>query len=158
MAFIVDARLEEIKKQLSRIKLHLEVEEDVKSHLMMDGWSPISGARPLESVIRAHLILPLSSLLLEDQIHDDWTVLLRYDYDQERICIEPLEPVPVNVIIGQTNSNSPSSSFTSFKEDTENNADSSASSFILEGETPFCGHLPSGSGPPVLQLAPQRLY
>jgi len=165
MTSIIDARLEEFKKQLSRIKLHLEVEDDVKDYLMINGWSPNSGARQLEKVVRSKLLRPLASLLLEDRVRDGWTVRLglnRGDIEDEIVIdlVESIESVD-DVTGSQAGETSPSTSFTSLLMDHLDGegatGENSASSFGLEREGLNSKTLPS-TGPPVLQLLPQRLF
>ncbi|KAF5357706.1 hypothetical protein D9758_007533 [Tetrapyrgos nigripes] len=92
---VLENRLEEIKEHLQRVKLNLEVEEDAKGYLEREGWSPESGIRDFEKIIRTKLIQPLTHLLLEGRVQDNWRVILHYDEDEDNITIKTAEPLPV---------------------------------------------------------------
>ncbi|KAL6298503.1 P-loop containing nucleoside triphosphate hydrolase protein [Sparassis latifolia] len=158
MSSIVEARLEEIRKLLLGIKLRLEADDKVRLYLEMRGWSPISGARQLEKIIRSEILRPLSLLILENQVHDNWTVRLKHEGG--RLIIEPGEPVAPIVDESSSSSNtgssSPTTSYSELSVDSitavGDTRDSSSTSVV---ESAY-NNLPAP--PPMLKLLPQRLF
>jgi len=156
---IIDARLEETKKQLSRINLHLQVEESAKWYLAVHGWSPSSGVRPLERIIRSELLSPLATCLLEDRVSDEWTVVLSRDV-WDKLSIDFVEPVPQDEVkMSWTDETSPSAPPLMDDLHGEVGAETSPGGSISGAEREGNRNItfiPS-SGPPALQLLPQRL-
>ncbi|KAH7919635.1 P-loop containing nucleoside triphosphate hydrolase protein [Leucogyrophana mollusca] len=110
-AAIISARLEELRKQLSLIKLHMEVQDQAQWHLEAFGWSLRSGARRLERVIRYEVLQPLASLLLGRHVREGWTVFLDYDGELAKIRVQlvPAESRPTPVTVSESESDSESS-------------------------------------------------
>lgn len=162
MSIVIDTRMEETRKQLSQVKLHLEIEDSAKEDLAKRGWSPTLGVRPLERIIRSEILQPLATLLLEDRIGGDWTVVV--SSHKQRLYIKPVklprDQVRTNVVRKTSRASTPSSTdvIHGFGEAGVGESTSPGSPPSAEREdyrTTSFGSIP---GPPKLQLLPQRLF
>lgn len=166
MSVVIDTRLEETRKQLSQVKLHLEIEDSAKEELGKRGWSPTLGVRPLERIIRLEILQPLATLLLEDRIGEDWTVVVRSH--EERIYVEPVrrrprDPFGTNGVVGGTLRASTlpvTDDVGGFDEGGAGEYTGPDGSPSAEREDYRVHNTSFGSspGPPTLQLLPQRLF
>ncbi|KAH7907038.1 P-loop containing nucleoside triphosphate hydrolase protein [Hygrophoropsis aurantiaca] len=180
-AAIISARLEELRKQLSLIRLHMEVQDRAQWHLEAFGWSLRSGARRLERVIRSEVLQPLASLLLGRHVREGWTVFLDYDDELAKIRVQlvPAESRPIPVTVSEPESESDSESSDSGESSVSTSyhslltgngelgmrAESSTTSLDLEQdeEDPACGcnariPPPASLGHPPLKPMAQRVF
>lgn len=67
---IVELSVNYLKKLLEERKIELEITQEAKEKLALDGYNPIYGARPLKRVISKKIETPLSKLLLEGKFKD----------------------------------------------------------------------------------------
>lgn len=77
LAQIVDLQLEAAKKLLESKNLSMVVDQSVKELLAKRGYDPVYGARPLKRLITELILNPLATRLLEGQLDDATTVLVR---------------------------------------------------------------------------------
>ncbi|HEY3154625.1 MAG TPA: ATP-dependent chaperone ClpB [Candidatus Binatia bacterium] len=76
---IVDIQLERLRARLAERHIVLELTERAKEHLVLAGYDPSYGARPLKRVIQKELETPLGRLLLKGDIKDGQTVSVDFD-------------------------------------------------------------------------------
>ena len=67
---IVELSVNYLKKLLEERKIELEITQEAKEKLALDGYNPIYGARPLKRVVSKKIETPLSKLLLEGKFKD----------------------------------------------------------------------------------------
>lgn len=65
---IVKIQLEVLRKRLEGRKIHLDVKEDVVSHIAEAGFDPIYGARPLKRTIRSEIEDELAKLIISREL------------------------------------------------------------------------------------------
>jgi len=73
---IVDIQMEYLKCLLKDRKIELEITEDAKERLAIEGYNPLYGARPLKRVISKKLETPLSKELLKETFKDGDKVVI----------------------------------------------------------------------------------
>ncbi|PVF91653.1 P-loop containing nucleoside triphosphate hydrolase protein [Serendipita vermifera] len=88
---IIESRLNEIREWLYQLKIQLEVSEEVKRRLETEGWGLHSNARDLEKAIRSEILLPLSTVLLQNRNFENWRMEVRWSRDRGTY-VEPIEP------------------------------------------------------------------
>ncbi|WHU58070.1 ATP-dependent chaperone ClpB [Trueperella pyogenes] len=71
---IVDLQIEQMMKRLAARRIVLEVTEAAKSVLVMEGYDPAYGARPLRRLIQREIGDQLARLLLSGDVEDGATV------------------------------------------------------------------------------------
>ncbi|MFO0965281.1 MAG: ATP-dependent chaperone ClpB [Gemmataceae bacterium] len=76
---IVDIQLGRLRQRLAERKIHLELTDAAKVHLVRTGYDPAYGARPLKRAIQKEIENPLARQLLEGKIADGQTVTAEYD-------------------------------------------------------------------------------
>jgi ATP-dependent Clp protease ATP-binding subunit ClpB len=76
---IVDIQLERLRARLAERHIMLELTERAKEHLVLAGYDPSYGARPLKRVIQKELETPLGRLLLKGDIKDGQTLSVDFD-------------------------------------------------------------------------------
>lgn len=164
MELIVNARIEEVRKDLLRSRLYLEVTGAAKRYFERNGWSPISGVQELEKLFRKELIRPVADLLLNDRIHDEWRIIVHYQKSSKKIHIEPAEPAAVIQLQDSTSDEHSEYEFESPSNHTNSLADDEGT--IPEGFDPptfdYSPECRGSAGPsryrgPKLQLLPQKL-
>ena len=79
LEIIVDISVEYLKKLLGERKISLEITDDTRERLALDGYSPLYGARPLKRVISKQIENPLSKMLLEGKFNDGDTIIIDYN-------------------------------------------------------------------------------
>ena len=67
---IVDIQVQYLKKLLEERKIEIEITEDAKERLALNGFNPIYGARPLKREIRQSIENPLSKALLKGEFKE----------------------------------------------------------------------------------------
>lgn len=78
LEIVVDISIEYLKKLLEERKISLEITNDARERLALDGYSPLYGARPLKRVISKSIENPLSKMLLEGEFADGDTITIDY--------------------------------------------------------------------------------
>ncbi len=75
-----------LKKELltltDRLGITVEIDEETRKHLSLDGFSPTYGVRPLKGVIRNRLKRPLSKMIISETIKAPQTVKVTIDDGQ----------------------------------------------------------------------------
>ena len=80
---IVDIQVQYLKNLLAQRKIEIEITEDAKERLALNGFNPIYGARPLKREIRQSIENPLSKALLEGEFKDGDKIII--DEKDEKI-------------------------------------------------------------------------
>ena len=86
LSHIVDIQVEYLKKLLAERKIELEITDDAKEHLAIQGYNPMYGARPLKRTIRQLIENPLSKELLKGNFKDNDKI--KIDYKNDEITFE----------------------------------------------------------------------
>lgn len=71
---IVDIQLEEVKERLKNKNINLEVNEELKKHLVKNGFDPDYGARPIKRLIEKMIVDSLADKMVKGKISDGETV------------------------------------------------------------------------------------
>jgi ATP-dependent Clp protease ATP-binding subunit ClpB len=79
---IIDIQLEGVKNRLRERHIELELTEAAKEHLMVVGYDPAYGARPLKRAIQKELMTTISKALLRGTIRDGDKVVVDFDGQQ----------------------------------------------------------------------------
>ncbi len=80
---IVDIQVQYLKNLLAARKIEIEITEDAKERLALNGFNPIYGARPLKREIRQSIENPLSKALLTGEFKDGDKI--KIDENDEKI-------------------------------------------------------------------------
>ncbi len=80
---IVDIQVQYLKNLLAQRKIEIEITEDAKERLALNGFNPIYGARPLKREIRQSIENPLSKALLKGEFKDGDKIII--DEKDEKI-------------------------------------------------------------------------
>jgi len=70
IAAIVGLQVERLLSRLEKLKLQLDLDDDVLLHLAREGYDPAYGARPLKRLIQRRILDPLSLKILDGQFHE----------------------------------------------------------------------------------------
>lgn len=71
---IVDIQVARLTQRLAAQKLTLQLTDEAKTMLALEGYDPVYGARPLKRIIQRQLLDPLSLELLEGKFHEGETI------------------------------------------------------------------------------------
>ena len=71
---IVDLMLDELRERLAARNIKLEVGDELKQHIVEEGFDPVYGARPLRRFIQQHFETQLARSLVAGEITDGHTV------------------------------------------------------------------------------------
>ncbi|KAG8965238.1 hypothetical protein FRC03_000783 [Tulasnella sp. 419] len=161
MPSIIEARVEEVQKQLSKVNIKLEIEEPVLWHFEEEGYSPAIGARPLERLLRTRILEPISTLLVENRVPENGALRAYFDEELDDVAIKPdysrvghsdLLTPPATDTSGSVYSQGETSTYADSDTDIE-----SSDNDMLRERGPTCRPR-VGCGPPMLQPAPQRVW
>ncbi|KAG8928447.1 hypothetical protein FRC02_006906 [Tulasnella sp. 418] len=161
MPSIIEARVEEVQKQLSKVDIKLEIEESVLWHFEEEGYSPAIGARPLERLLRTRILEPISTLLVENRVPENGALRAYFDEELDDVAIKPdysrvghsdLLTPPATDTSGSVYSQGETSTYADSDTDIE-----SSDNDMLRERGPTCRPR-VGCGPPMLQPAPQRVW
>lgn len=168
---MIQARLEELRKQLSLINLQLSVHDAVRNRLQFEAaLNRVGCARWLDRLIRSEILEPLAKLLLKNDVPEYKTVILNFDEDIRKITVRLIEgePTVTEAVPESPVPSSPSTSYHSFDTEDEHHdwEDGSIDSHSAdeEGDERFCQSCQWAplslrpSGPPALSPQPQRLF
>ena len=67
---IVDIQIQQLQSRLSERKISIELDESAKSWLLIHGFDPAFGARPLRRLIQAAIGNRLATMILEGNLAD----------------------------------------------------------------------------------------
>jgi len=81
---IVELMLDELRARLSARDISLEVSDEVKDHIVEEGFDPVYGARPLKRFIQHHFETQLARSLVSGEITDGHTV--RAELNKGALC------------------------------------------------------------------------
>ncbi len=82
LSHIVDIQIQYLKELLKDRKIELEITQEAKEHLALQGYNPMYGARPLKRTIRQLIENPLSKLLLEGKFKDSDKIKIDFSDDE----------------------------------------------------------------------------
>jgi len=74
MKRIIDIQLAGLMKRLEDRKIHIELTDAAKEHLVRDGYDPTYGARPLKRAIQRQVLDPLALRVLEGEFVEGDTI------------------------------------------------------------------------------------
>ncbi|MCU0857311.1 MAG: ATP-dependent chaperone ClpB [Pontiellaceae bacterium] len=86
---IVELLLNELRKRLAARDIRLDVSEEVKKHIIEEGFDPVYGARPLKRFIQQHFETALARSIISGDIHDGSAV--RAGMESGRLVFHTLE-------------------------------------------------------------------
>jgi ATP-dependent Clp protease ATP-binding subunit ClpB len=75
---IIEIHLDRVRKRLEERHISLELSDTAKNHLVMLGYEPAYGARPLKRAIQKEVETPLGRLLLQGEVRDGQKVKVDY--------------------------------------------------------------------------------
>jgi ATP-dependent Clp protease ATP-binding subunit ClpA len=85
MGGILDIRLQEVGKRLAAHKITIDVSAEAKEWLCDAGFNPSYGARPLNRVVKTHVLDPLSRAILSGAVKDE--EIARIELRDDRIVL-----------------------------------------------------------------------
>jgi len=91
MAHIIDIQVRGLLKRLEERKIHVQLTEAAKMHLVQEGYDPTYGARPLKRTIQRRVLDPLALRVLEGDFGEGDTVVV--DAGSEGLVFEKREHV-----------------------------------------------------------------
>ena len=80
---IFDIHSSKLKKLLSAQGIQLEIQEDARKKVAMDGFNPTFGARPLIGEIRNQLSRPISKMIIKGEVKAGDTLSVSLDENEE---------------------------------------------------------------------------
>jgi ATP-dependent Clp protease ATP-binding subunit ClpB len=86
---IVDIQLQRLRQRLEERRIHLELTDVAKEHLVRVGYDPAYGARPLKRTIQKEIETPLGRLILGGQVRDGQTMVVDYDGRRRELTFKP---------------------------------------------------------------------
>ena len=89
---IVDLQLERVRALAGQLGIVLEVTDEAKRHLAMEGYDPVFGARPLKRAIQRSIQDPLALFLLDEEVAEGTVIRVDVDEAGERLAFEALAP------------------------------------------------------------------
>ena len=84
---IVDIHLAQLEKRLAQRRLSLDVTSAARDWLVLNGFDPVYGARPLRRVVQSSIGDQLAKELLAGEIHDGDTVVVDLLDDQSGLMV-----------------------------------------------------------------------
>ena len=76
---ILDKIVKEIEGRLSDINIKIELDNTAKDYFVNNGYDEFYGARPLKRLVNKELETPLAKLLINGDIHENDTLIVRYE-------------------------------------------------------------------------------
>ncbi len=76
---IIEIQLHRVRERLAQRRIHLELTDAAKRHLVKTGYDPVYGARPLKRAIQKELETPLGRKILAGDVRDGQRVVVDYD-------------------------------------------------------------------------------
>src|SRR4029079_3098853 len=91
MKKIIDIQITGLVRRLEERKIHVQLTDSAKEHLVREGYDPAYGARPLKRAIQRLVLDPLALRVLEGEFMDGDTIVV--DERAGAIHFEKREPV-----------------------------------------------------------------
>ncbi|MHB8462557.1 MAG: type VI secretion system ATPase TssH, partial [Vulcanimicrobiaceae bacterium] len=82
---IVEIQLGRLRERLAARRMTLELTQAARNHLVLAGYDPNYGARPLKRTIQKELESPLGRKLIAGEIHDGQQVNVDWDSERETL-------------------------------------------------------------------------
>jgi ATP-dependent Clp protease ATP-binding subunit ClpB len=73
---IIDIQIAGLVKRLEERKIHVQLTDPAKEHLIQEGYDPTYGARPLKRAIQRRVLDPLALRVLEGEFGEGDTVVV----------------------------------------------------------------------------------
>ena len=89
---IVDLQVASLQKRLADRRLTLDVDAAAKDWLVLHGYDPAYGARPLRRLVASAIGDRLAKAILSGQVRDGDRVVVRVAADGEALTVEPHHP------------------------------------------------------------------
>jgi len=89
---IVDLQLGRVRQLAEQLGISLEVTEEAKRHLAVEGYDPVFGARPLKRAIQRSIQDPLALFLLDEEVAEGTVIRVDLDQSAGRLEFEALGP------------------------------------------------------------------
>ena len=89
---IVDLQLARVRQLAEQLGISLEVTEEAKRHLAVEGYDPVFGARPLKRAIQRSIQDPLALFLLDEEVAEGTVIRVDLDQSAGRLEFEALGP------------------------------------------------------------------
>ncbi|HEY2762941.1 MAG TPA: AAA family ATPase, partial [Pseudonocardiaceae bacterium] len=93
---IVELMLGELRERLQDRRITLEVSEQARRHIAVQGYDPVYGARPLRRFIAREVETRIARALLTDDIPDGATI--RIDLKDDELVIATEHPAPTSQV------------------------------------------------------------
>lgn len=90
---IVHHQIRDINEQLADRRIRLLLNDEAHNWLADISYSPAYGARPLRRAIHEHLLNPLSKLIIEGAVMENYEVEVAFDKENEGLKLMP-RPLP----------------------------------------------------------------
>ncbi len=90
MKKIIDIQVAGLMKRLEERKMHVDLTDAAKEHLVREGYDPAYGARPLKRTIQRRVLDPLALRVLEGQFGEGDTITV--DVDGDALTFQKGEP------------------------------------------------------------------
>jgi ATP-dependent Clp protease ATP-binding subunit ClpB len=91
MKQIIDIQIAGLMKRLEERKIHVQLTDAAKEHLVREGYDPTYGARPLKRTIQRQVLDPLALRVLEGEFVEGDTI--RADVGAKGLAFEKREAV-----------------------------------------------------------------
>ncbi len=75
---IIDLLIEAVNRRLAERNIRIELTEDAKKELVIRGYDPAFGARPLKRTVQKHIETPLADRIIRGEIREGMTVTVDY--------------------------------------------------------------------------------
>lgn len=82
---IFSIHLKALEKMLNVQGISLELSEEAREHLALNGFSPKYGARPLKGIIRSQLRRPISRMIISGEVGKGQSVVVELDEEKELV-------------------------------------------------------------------------
>ncbi len=75
---IIDLLIEAVNRRLAERNIRIELTEDAKKELVIRGYDPAFGARPLKRTVQKHIETPLADRIIRGEIREGMNVTVDY--------------------------------------------------------------------------------
>ena len=75
---IIDLLIEAVNRRLAERNIRIELTENAKKELVIRGYDPAFGARPLKRTVQKHIETPLADRIIRGEIREGMTVTVDY--------------------------------------------------------------------------------
>lgn len=94
---IIDVIMEDVLKRMKTLGYELTLEKDARNFIAKKGYDQQFGARPLHRAIQKHIEDPLAEEILNKNIKEGDSVLVKLAEDGEKLSFEVLPEIDINV-------------------------------------------------------------